>query len=307
MKKLLFTYLVFLFFGVNSSGQQINIDPVSFFDRALPYYNPAGTGMEEALTANLFYRNRWTGFESAAPSTLFFTANAPLKKQSMALGVKLEHRSHGAQNYTGIYFDYAYRIQLGSGKLSMALEGGIYSGSIDNLSVRDDEFDQALNDNNNSFILPNFGVGGLYYSKFYWISISVPRLLGYESKESGESGIKVAGVARDYILAGGASVSINNDFDVEPSAFFKYNSGEEFLYMINAVGVYKNRYKAGLGYKSFKALAFLLAFDANRQLSIAYSFDLNFEPVSSLGKTSHEIHLRYTFGYNVTAADPRGF
>lgn len=306
MRKVLSTYLILLFGVANTLGQQITITPVSLFDRALPYYNPAATGMEEALTANLFYRSNWTGFESA-PSTLFFTTNAPLKRQSMALGVKLEHKSHGGQNYTGFYFDYAYRIQLGANKLSLALEGGIYSGSQDILTLRDDQFDRAINENNNSFILPNFGVGALYYGELFWVSLSVPRLLGYESKESGDHKIKVDSVGRDYILSGGASLKLNSDFGIEPSAFFKYNQGEEFLFIINAMGVYKNKYKAGLGYKSFKALAISLAFDVNRQVSLAYSFDLNLAPSSNLASTSHEIHLQYTFGYKVNASNPRGF
>lgn len=306
MRKFLLTYMTLVLGIAGTFGQQMTMNAISLFDRALPYYNPAATGMEEALTANLFYRNHWTGMEGT-PSTLFFTANAPLRNPKVALGVKLEHNSHGSQNYTGFYFDYAYRISLGANKLSLALEGGIYSGSQDLLTTREDEFDRALNENNNSFILPNFGVGALYYGKMYWISFSVPRLLGYESKESGEYGIKVAGVGRDYILSGGASPNISGDFGIEPAAYFRYNPGQKFLFMINAMGVYKERYKAGIGYRSSGALIFALSFNINRQISLAYSYDLSIGELTNLSSSSHEIHFQYTFGYKVNATNPRGF
>lgn len=303
MRKLLLTYLILLLGVASTLGQQISA--ISLFDRALSYYNPAATGKEEALTASLFYRNHITGFEGA-PSTLFFTANAPLKNYKMALGINLEHESIGSRNFTGFFFDYAYRMKLGTNTLSLALQAGVYTGSIDLVTLRD-ESDIVWSENNTSSILPNFGVGALYYGKLYWISLSVPRLLGYETKESGEYGIKVADVARDYILAGGANVRISQDFGIEPSAFFNYNSGLEFKFIVNAMAVYKERYKVGLGYRSTKAMIFALAFDINRQTSLAYSYDLNFAPLSNLSSSSHEIHLKYTFGYKVNAANPRGF
>ena len=305
MRMHLLTYLVLILGVASTFGQDITIAPLSLFDRALPYYNPAATGKEEALTANLFYNNHTTGFPGA-PSTLFFTAHAPLNNLKMALGVKLEHKSVGANNFTGIFFSYAYRLQLGTNTLSLALEGGIYSGSLDLLTGRDAAYDHALDENITSSTLPNFGVGALYYSKRYWISLSVPRLLGIETKESGEFGLKVAGAARDYILAGGGTFAINEDFGIEPSALFIYNPGLMKM-NVNAMAVYKDKYKAGLGYKTVGAIVFALAMDINRQTSLAYSYDFNIGKLSNLSRSSHEIHLRYTFGYKVNATNPRGF
>jgi type IX secretion system PorP/SprF family membrane protein len=298
------TYLILLLGIADLFGQQIA--PISLFDRAISYYNPAATGKEEALTANLFYNNHTSGFPGAQ-STLFFTAHAPLKNYKMALGVKLEHESVGARNYTGFFFNYAYRIQMGANKLSLALEGGIYSGSLDLLIGRDEAYDYALDESSTSSTLPNFGVGALYYGKRYWISLSVPRILGQEAKESGGLGLKVADVARDYILAGGGKIGINDDFDIEPSALIMLNPGVKTKVLVNAMAVYKDRYKAGLGYKSIGVVVFALAFDINRQTSLAYSYDFNTGKLANLSRSSHEIHLRYTFGYKVNAANPRGF
>ena len=305
MRTRLLTYLILFFSVINTFGQVMTITPVSLFDRALPYYNPAATGKEEALTANLFYNNT-TGFQGT-PSTLFFTANAPLNNLKMALGVKLEHKSVGAHNFTGIFFNYAYRLQLGANKLSLALEGGIYSGSLNLPSGRDEAYDHALDENITSSTLPNFGVGALYYGKRYWISLSVPRILGIKAKESGGFGLKVAEVARDYILAGGGNFSIDEDFGIEPAALILYNPGVKMKVLVNAMAAYKERYKAGIGYKTSGTIVFALAFDINRQASLAYSYDFNMGEQSNYFKGAHEIHLRYTFGYKVNATNPRGF
>lgn len=304
MRKHLLTYLIVVLGIADAFGQQIA--DISLLDRALPYYNPAATGKEEALTASMFYRNKATGIKGT-PSYLFFTANAPLKNYKMALGINLEHESIGARNLTGIFFNYAYRMQLGANKLSLALKGGIYTGSIALVNLRDEEYDKAFDENNTTSIIPNFGVGALYYGDLYWISLSVPRIFSNEAKESGELGLKVANVARDYILAGGGNFGISEDFSIEPSALLMYNSGTKMKIFINTMVAYKQRYKVGIGYKSVKALIFALAFDINRQTSIAYSYDFNMSEQSNYFKNVHEIHLKYTFGYKVNAANPRGF
>lgn len=305
MRKLLTTYLLFMVLVVTSSGQT-QISDISLLNRSLSYFNPAATGMKEALTANLFYRNQWTGFEGA-PSTLFFTANAPLKNPKVALGVKLEHSAIGGTNNTGFYFDYAYRIQLGSNKLSLALEGGLYSMSQKSESLRDDQYDKAMNEDNSSSLLYNVGFGALYYGKSYWISFSVPRFFGYESKETGKYATSVSGVSRDFILAGGGTLPLGSDLGIEPSVFLNYNSGLKFRYVVNAMAVYKKRYEAGLGYRSGGSMIFALAFNINRQITLAYSYDMFFGDVANLGSSAHEVHFQYTFGYKVNAANPRSF
>ena len=47
-------------------------------------FNPAYTGSRELLSTNMLFRTQWVGFEGA-PTTFTFGANAPLKKDKIAL------------------------------------------------------------------------------------------------------------------------------------------------------------------------------------------------------------------------------
>ncbi|MGD2034849.1 MAG: PorP/SprF family type IX secretion system membrane protein, partial [Bacteroidales bacterium] len=118
--------LLLLISSFAAYSQQMSV--VTLFDQNLTYLNPAATGNQEVLTAGFYYRSSWTGFDGA-PSSQFFSVHAPLKNPRVALGVMLEHEGIGSTNYTGVYFNYAYRFYLGTGKLSLGLKLGVNNGS----------------------------------------------------------------------------------------------------------------------------------------------------------------------------------
>lgn len=269
------------------------------------YYNPAATGSKEAFTASFLIRSHMTGFDGA-PATQMFNLHAPLKNPKVALGLSVDHQSIGAVSTTSIFFNYAYRLELGANKLSFGIKAGINNGSQNNPELEDPN-DITYSEQNRKFVLPNLGVGVMYYGEKYWASFSVPTLLGSQANGSGKYSVQVDSVNRDFVLAGGGSLAVNANIKIEPSLMLIYNPGYTFKYIINAVGVYQNAFKFGLGYRGTGALIITAGYNVNRQFGLAYSFDLNLGEFSELGSTSHEFCLLYMFGYKVNAASPRGF
>ncbi len=296
-------FLLFCFCIVEVYAQQTA--EVSLFDQNLTYLNPAATGNQEALALSFFYRNNWTGMDGA-PSTQFVSVHAPLKNPKVALGVMLEHESIGITNYTGIYFNYAYRFNLGPGKLSLGLKLGLNSGSQKYVDLREDD-DQAFNENNRTFFVPNAGFGALYYSDTYWASVSIPRFFGYKSEASGKYKMSHDISEYEYHLAGGGKIALPNEFSVEPSAQIVYCAAYPLSFSVNAMGLYKNSYKAGLGYRYKEAIIIMIGYNLTRQFSLGYSYDINIGEVSDYTSGSHEINIQYKFGYKVNASNPRGF
>ena len=86
--------------------------------------NPAYAGSQEALNAGLYARNQWVGFEGA-PRDITFTLHTPLRDKHVNLGILVMNDKIGARTETGFLLNYAYRIDLGAGKLSFGLAGGL--------------------------------------------------------------------------------------------------------------------------------------------------------------------------------------
>jgi type IX secretion system PorP/SprF family membrane protein len=294
----------FAFICTITLGQQLTA--VSQFDQNMMYYNPAATGQFEALTANFLFRSHWTGFEGA-PTTQLFNVHAPLKNPAVAIGLSLQHQSIGSLNYTGIFFNYAYSLNLGKSKVTFGIKGGINSGSQDIPYLSDDAPDRAFTELNRTFIIPDFGVGSMYRSERFWASLSVPSLFGITTNGSGKYAITADSVNRDLVIAGGAVFQIDTEFKIEPSVICIANPGKPFTFAFQAVGSYQNTFRFGLGYRSSKAMVIIAGYNLNRQFALGYSFDLNLGELSNFGTTSHEISLRYRFGYKVNASNPRGF
>jgi type IX secretion system PorP/SprF family membrane protein len=279
---------------------------VSQFDKDQVHINPATVGNKEALVVAFKLRKHWTGFKGS-PSTQIFTAHAPMRNPKVALGLLLENTNIGITNYTGIYLNYAYRINLFRGKLSFGLKGGITSGSQSNVSLRDDGTDPAFGSKTANFIVPNCGAGVYYYSDQFWTGFSIPRFFGFESNSSGSYKVSHNVSRYEYFYTAGGKVNISGDIHIEPSAMLILSGVFKPEATINLNGVFRDSIKGGVGYRTRDAIIVLLGYDLKRQFSIAYTFDINIGELSHSTSGSHEIGLQYKFGYTVNASSPRHF
>ncbi len=282
---------------------------ITMFEQNQQAYNPGTIGNQEVLTAVLTYREWWVQMPGA-PSTQFFCAHAPLKNPNVALGVLLEHDATGGRNVTGAYFNYAYRIPIGMNRLAFGIKGGLSNVST-KVTLRDDSPDVAFNEDNESFILPNFGFGASYYGRNFWAGFSIPRMFGYDTKRSDKYKIDPNISRWEYFISGGKTFMIGPDFSIDPSALLVLSAVKHSSWMtFNTMASYKHTYKAGLGYRSESddrgALLMLVSYCLNRQFSIGYSYDMAIKKTDVKSGT-HEINIYYKFGYKVNAANPREF
>lgn len=297
-------HIAFLFVFCLALNGQI-MPAISLFSDMPIQYNPASTGSKDALAVGIKFRKHWTGIEGA-PSTQVFSAHAPLRNPRVAMGLLLENENIGATNYTGIFLNYSYKIPVLTGKLSFGIKGGITAGSQSSILLRDG-IDRAFNENNNQFIVPNFGFGTYYYEKSYWAGFSIPRFFGFESKESGQYQM-VHDVSRyEYFITGGGIVNIKSDITVEPSALIVLSSVLKPEFTINCIGAYRETFRGGVGFRSSDAIIIHLGYNMNRQLTLIYSYDINIGKMSTYTSGSHEVNMQYKFGYTVNTSSPRHF
>lgn len=278
---------------------------VSQFDYMPIQFNPASTGNKDALAVGFKFRKHWTGIDGS-PSTQVFCAHAPLRNPKVAIGLLLENENVGATNYTGIYLNYAYRIPVLTGNLSFGIKGGITAGSQSSVTLRDAS-DPAFGANTNKFVVPNFGFGIYYYSKVYWAGFSIPRFFGFESQPSGSYKMTHNISRYEYFVTGGGRIGLTEDIYIEPSVLAVISSILKPVVTINCVGVFRDTFKGGVGFRTNDAIIVHLGYSLNRQLALIYSYDINIGKMSKYTSGSHEINLQYKFGYTVNTSSPRRF
>ncbi len=302
------TLLLLLFLSATArlSGQLLPVSSQYLVN--LLYINPAAAGRNEALTGSLCYRNQWTGLEGS-PKSVSFILEAPLKKESVGLGIVLTEDHVGFTSGTSLQGNYAFRFRLGRGKLSLGLSTALTRIGIDWNSIRAvDPDDELIYSDQKARLVMDFGFGAFYYGPVFYAGASIPSFANRQFLDLDEklSLGELADQANLVILAGGR-FPLAPSTSWNPSFLLRYNLTGEVQADLTMGVVFLNRLSTSLTYRSGNALVGMLEYMANDQLSLGYAYDYSLFRPGNNYYGSHEISLRYRFGYRVDIPGPRNF
>lgn len=302
MNKRFFISLLFIvtFFSC-AFGQERALTSTQYLFNGL-LLNPAYSGSHEVFTFSISHRSQWIGFEGA-PVSQVISLHWPMNKEKIGLGVLATNEEIGSRSYKSIYINYAYRLQLPQGKLSIGLKGGIANGKF---RVRDLAEDEVVFDNNlDRYVVPNFGIGAYYYTDNYYVGASIPLLFGY--KDGGDDvGLRVYHDFKQYAyyLTGGYIYRLNNLLKIHPSLLLFYQRGFSFVPDININVIYQDIITGGISYRPKKSLNLLFNYKINYQTKIGVSYDFGMGELADYHNGSLEFTLQYEFGFIIKASDP---
>lgn len=271
--------------------------------------NPAYAGSRDVLSMTAMYRNQWTGLEGA-PQTATFTADMPLNRERVGVGLQLYNDRIGVYNETGAFASYAFRIKLGSrSTLALGLQGGVTNLSAMLTEVKlvpagvsaDPAFAQNINK-----MLPNFGTGIYISNDRSYLSISVPRLLKNKLSDY-DSGVNRAVVRRHAYAAAGFVVGLSPALKLKPSMLVKYAEGSPLGFDGNVnlwindrvalgVSLRKNQFYSFTSYTN-DAVVGMLELQLSDQFRLGYAYDRTVSRLGQVAPSSHELMLRYEFGF----------
>jgi hypothetical protein len=87
---------------------------------------------------------------------------------------------------------------------------------------------------------------------------------------------------------------------------FKYIKSSPLEVDINT-NVYFKTFGLGISYRTNDAMVFMATYNINHQFSAGYAYDLTISKLGTYVRSSHEIMLKYEFGYSVHPQSPRYF
>ena len=270
--------------------------------------NPAFAGCHDALSATISYRNQWVGFKDA-PKSHTLSVHTPIDNNRIGLGLLIEKSNIGIYKETSFMGNYAYRRELYDGKLALGLGFGltVYNIAWNELDATDPD-DELLMNNPTSAVLPAFSLGTYYYTKKYFIGISLPMFLSHElDQNTGKYKIKNNFSEYNYFFTGGYELGISPLVKLLPSLLIKYHPNHSLQIDYTAQINIKDRIWMGIGYRSKDMLIGMLQCQLNYQLRMAYSHDFDFSSIGKYKNGSHEIVLSYIFRYARKVKGPRQF
>ena len=267
--------------------------------------NPAYAGGRGAMNIATFYRQQWTGIDGA-PRTLSLAMDAPLPNAKLGLGLLITNDRIGVTKETSFNTNYAYKLNLRKGILSLGLGAGLITTNTawSDLVVIDPGDDFYLIDSR-IFVVPDFSFGMYYTYQNYFAGFSIPKLVGYRFDFVKNGYSLIADLNRyDYLFNTGFVFNIGTKARFFPSTLIIYSPQTNLLYDANVHFSFFDKFWIGASYRNDRSITGLFQFHLNNQLKLAYSYDFDIGHLSRYSNGSHEIMLRYEFRYKLDVINP---
>jgi len=262
--------------------------------------NPAYAGSRNVVSATALHRNQWSGMEGA-PKTTTLTIDAPFRNKRVGLGIQLINDQLGISKTTGAVLSYAYRIRMDKGSLAFGVQGSGVQYRADYTSVdlgNGGAYDPAFAENVNKMLF-NFGTGVYYNSDKFYIGLSAQDLLNTRITEYEAPNDSAGGSFKNLHLffATGYVFALDETFKLKPSVLVKGVKGAPVEADINAMLWINDVIAVGAQYRTSADVAGILEVQATPQIRIGYSYDYSVTRLRNFNSGSHEIMLRYEFGF----------
>lgn len=258
--------------------------------------NPAYAGSRNVVSATALFRNQWSGIEGA-PKTQTFSIDAPINQKRVGLGLQIFGDKLGRTKNTGTVASYAYRIRMNNASLSFGLQGSLSQFSTDYTGIALDPSGTSIDLaflNNNSKVLLNFGTGAYYNTDRFYVGLSSPELINNVLPGSETSYNKQA---IHLFLMSGYVFTLNSMFKLKPSVLLKGVKGSPLQADLNTSIWIKDVLSVGAQYRTNADVSALVEIQATPQIRFGYAYDHSTTPLSNFNSGSHELMLRYEFGF----------
>ena len=216
-------------------------------------FNPAYAGSQDAPCFAGIYRTQWVNLEGA-PTSQNFSFHAPVFNKKVGLGLNLHHDKIGPTQSWYYSMMYAYRIKMKKGNLSIGMQALIRDYQVNWQEVTAIHSGDALYGvNENSKLIPNFGIGAYYHNNSFYIGLSIPRMLNGDltfKKDNNTSQTNYAKEEEHSFLMAGIIIPLNHTIKFKPAALIKYTPNAPLDIDLHAGIIFYDRLNLGLTYRA---------------------------------------------------------
>jgi len=253
--------------------------------------NAGYAGSNDAICGTLLYRNQWTGF-GGEPKSMLFTVDMPLDVLHGGIGLSvIGFDQLGAEKNMNIRAAYAYRLDMGDGRLGLGVDVGYMQKSIDGGKfIMNDQGDINIPTNNVSGGTFDMGFGAYYNSDKLYAGISALHLTEGDIKFDNIS----TKMVRHYYLMAGYSADLTSSLTLKPMIQVKSDAVSTQV-DFNANLMINSRFWVGASYRIQDAIVAMAGLELIPNLRLGYSYDFTTSDIKTYSSGSHEIMLGYCY------------
>ena len=239
-----------------------------------PSFNPAAVGKTSLINVTGAYAMSMAGFENN-PKTMYFAGDMPFYFLNGYHGVGLQLMSDdiGLFKHQRLTAQYAYKLSLLGGTLSIGLQAGMLSEKFkgSELDLRDDS-DPALLTTDVTGTALDLAAGLYYQHRNWYAGLSILHAMEPEV-ELGEKSI--IDIARSYYFTAGYNIRLHNPFfTIHPSVLARTDG---VGYRVDVTARVKYSYEkrllyAGVAYSPTNSVTALIGGNFHG-ISIGYSYE----------------------------------
>jgi len=289
MKQILTIFIILLGFTQLSNAQQDTHYTGYMFNSLV--INPAYSGSRGHLSALAYYRHQWANIPTA-PRDISISVHSPFKEK-VGLGIYVENDQIGVHNRLSAFASYSYRFSFLNGELSAGLQGGIlnYTSNLNEVENLPDIGDAVFASSENR-LLPNFGVGLLYFTQKSYIGFSIPHLLNNENEFIEKETFQ----RRHYFLGAGTVLPLNStNLKLRPTILIKSIPAEAPISIdLSLSFILKNTFLVGLAHRFGDSFSIFTEIYFTENLRAGYAYDYPIKKVAT-AVGSHEFFVGYDF------------
>jgi len=290
MKK--YIYIAIFAFTIVANSQELKLSPFSQYLVENPFViSPAYAGVDDVHKLRLSGVAQWLGIKDA-PNTQTLSYDTRFSERSGA-GIVMYNDKNGNTKQLGMQLSYAHHLTINDNN-DQYISFGI-SYKFNHLKISTDDFDDGSGgghsdpnvDAGQSTSNHNFEVGFLYRIERYFVSFNASNIIGKKGDDFDFS--EPLRLRNYYLYTGYTFESKNQEYEYEPSIFFKYFEGD-------------GRSATDLNFKARK-----ITEDGYMWAGINGRFinDQSFEPVSispMIGINKKDFYVGYGFQLNINEA-----
>jgi type IX secretion system PorP/SprF family membrane protein len=255
--------------------------------------HPGYAGSLGGVSANVLYRNQWTGM-TGAPKT--FSANAQMRyfKDQLGTGLVFFNDQIGVFSRNAVNVAQAYHVRLDELTVSFGLQASFQQLSGNLTSLKPVEADDKAFAANVSKSALNFGSGVYAYSDIFWFGFSIPYFLKSKWTQI-DNGDVVDPYLVNHMFISGGGVLRAGAFQFKPSMLVKKSYQSPYSIEAGCTVYAFSKFGLGANYRLGDAVEFIGEFQIDDNLRLAYGFERTVSNLQAFNNGTHEIMLRYHF------------
>lgn len=277
-------------------------------------FNPAFSGLEDAVVNVLDARSQWVDIPGA-PQSQTLSSHLPLYRINSGVGIRLVNDKTGQLQTTAVSLSYAYHVKINKTTiLSIGVSGGMAYQALDGskLIAPQGSYEGIVDHNDNylpetlvSDIIPDLNSGIVLKSKKFELGISALHLLGQAFEyptSAGSTSIQYSPTGYVYLSY---LQKLGSNFHLRPTVLLKSDDIESMA-DVNLLLDYKNNLILGASFRGYlanqtDAVIIIAGWNISERLGINYSYDITLSGLSAVSQGSHEL----TIAYRIPVERPR--